>query len=163
LVLITVALVYNENMSCRIAVPSLDEHIRCADALLEAVLKAWAQNASTRHAAELTGEFRALADKAFEYQIARRVADSQRTARAILEEAGLKQNTAYSRIDALVQQAIAREQSTRESFAKECKDYSEKEGCAILDSRDWQSYLADGPVASGTFMEGVEDLQERKP
>jgi antitoxin VapB len=30
---------------------------------------------------------------------------------------------------------------------------------------DWSSYLADGPVASASFMENVEDLpqQERKP
>jgi antitoxin VapB len=30
---------------------------------------------------------------------------------------------------------------------------------------DWSSYLANGPVASDTFMEGIEDLpmQEREP
>jgi antitoxin VapB len=30
---------------------------------------------------------------------------------------------------------------------------------------DWSSYLAEGPVASASFMEGVEDLppQEREP
>ncbi len=30
---------------------------------------------------------------------------------------------------------------------------------------DWSSYIAEGPVASATFMEGVEDLpvQEREP
>lgn len=30
---------------------------------------------------------------------------------------------------------------------------------------DWSSYLADGPVASESFMDGVEDLpiQEREP
>jgi antitoxin VapB len=50
---------------------------------------------------------------------------------------------------------------TREVFIR-------KEGSDVILSpkpADWSSYLADGPVASGTFMEGVEDLpvQEREP
>jgi antitoxin VapB len=40
-------------------------------------------------------------------------------------------------------------------------------GTVILSPRpfDWTSYLAEGPVASATFMEDVEDLpvQEREP
>jgi antitoxin VapB len=43
-----------------------------------------------------------------------------------------------------------------------------KEGSDVVLSprpTDWSSYLAEGPAASATFMEGVEDLpvQERKP
>jgi antitoxin VapB len=43
-----------------------------------------------------------------------------------------------------------------------------KEGSDIVLSprpADWSAYLADGPVASANFMDGVEDLpvQERKP
>ena len=43
-----------------------------------------------------------------------------------------------------------------------------KEGSDIVLSprpSDWSSYFADAPVASQTFMEGVEDLpvQEREP
>ncbi len=43
-----------------------------------------------------------------------------------------------------------------------------KEGSdVVLSPRpfDWSSYIAEGPVASATFMEGVEDLpvQEREP
>jgi len=43
-----------------------------------------------------------------------------------------------------------------------------KEGSdVVLSPRpfDWSSYLAEGPVASATFMKGVEDLpvQEREP
>jgi antitoxin VapB len=43
-----------------------------------------------------------------------------------------------------------------------------KEGSAVVLSPrpfDWTAYLADGPVASASFMEGVEDLpvQEREP
>jgi antitoxin VapB len=43
-----------------------------------------------------------------------------------------------------------------------------KEGVdVILSPRpvDWSSYLAEGPVASSSFMEGIEDLpvQEREP
>ena len=43
-----------------------------------------------------------------------------------------------------------------------------KEGSEVVLSprpSDWLSYLADAPVASGSFMEGIEDLpvQERKP
>jgi antitoxin VapB len=46
--------------------------------------------------------------------------------------------------------------------------YIRKEGSdTVLSPRptDWSSYLADAPVASQGFMEGVEDLpvQERKP
>jgi antitoxin VapB len=40
-------------------------------------------------------------------------------------------------------------------------------GDVVLSPRpsDWSSYLADAPIASSSFMEGVEDLppQERKP
>jgi antitoxin VapB len=43
-----------------------------------------------------------------------------------------------------------------------------KEGSAVILSPrpfDWSSYLTNAPVASATFMEGVEDLavQEREP
>ncbi len=43
-----------------------------------------------------------------------------------------------------------------------------KEGSDVILSprpTDWSSYLAEGPVASENFMEGVEDLpvQEREP
>jgi antitoxin VapB len=43
-----------------------------------------------------------------------------------------------------------------------------KEGSDLVLSprpSDWSSYLAEGPVASPSFMEGVEDLppQEREP
>ena len=43
-----------------------------------------------------------------------------------------------------------------------------KEGSDVILSprpSDWSSYLAEGPFASGNFMEGVEDLpvQEREP
>jgi hypothetical protein len=142
-------------MLSHVAVPSLEEHIKCADQLLQAVLNAWALNATTGHAAEFTAEFRVVVERAFAYQAAKRIADGQRSARALIEQAGRKEGADYSQFDALVQKAIADEESARISFARECKDYSGKEGCAILDSRDWSSYLADGPVASVTFMEGV--------
>ena len=43
-----------------------------------------------------------------------------------------------------------------------------KDGESVILSprpRDWGHYLESGPVASGEFMEGIEDLpvQERKP
>ena len=43
-----------------------------------------------------------------------------------------------------------------------------KEGSDVVLSprpSDWSNYLAEGPVASASFMEGVEDLppQEREP
>jgi len=130
-------------MLSHVAVPSLEEHIKCADPLLQAVLKAWAPNATTGHAPELTAGFRALAERAFAYQTAKQVADSQRSARDLIEQVGRKEDADYRQFDALIQRAVADEESARESFAKACKDYSEKEGCAILDSRDWSSYLAD--------------------
>jgi antitoxin VapB len=51
--------------------------------------------------------------------------------------------------------------NTREVFIR-------KEGDEVILSpkpADWSSYLADGPVASEAFMEGIEDLpaQEREP
>ena len=51
---------------------------------------------------------------------------------------------------------------------KEQEVFIRKEGNdVILSPRplNWSSYLAEGPVASDTFMEGVEDLpvQEREP
>lgn len=50
--------------------------------------------------------------------------------------------------------------STEEVFIR-------KEGCDVILSprpADWSSYLAEAPVASPEFMEGIEDLpvQERK-
>ncbi len=50
--------------------------------------------------------------------------------------------------------------NTREVFIR-------REGNEIILSPrpvDWSSYLSEGPVASGTFMDGIEDLpvQERK-
>ena len=50
--------------------------------------------------------------------------------------------------------------NTREVFIR-------KEGNEVILSPrpvDWSSYLSEGPVASETFMEGIEDLpvQERK-
>jgi antitoxin VapB len=43
-----------------------------------------------------------------------------------------------------------------------------KEGTDVILSprpADWSSYLAEGPIASATFMDGIEDLpvQEREP
>ena len=51
--------------------------------------------------------------------------------------------------------------NTREVFIR-------KEGDEVILSpkpADWSSYLAEGPVASEAFMEGIEDLpaQEREP
>ena len=45
--------------------------------------------------------------------------------------------------------------------------YIRKEGGDVILSpkpTDWSAYLSNGPVASGTFMEGIEDLpvQERE-
>jgi len=50
---------------------------------------------------------------------------------------------------------------TREAFIR-------KEGSDVVLSTqpfDWSSYVAEGPVASAAFMEGIEDLpvQEREP
>ena len=46
--------------------------------------------------------------------------------------------------------------------------YIRKQGVEVVLSprpRDWSAYLANGPVASSEFMEGIDDLpvQERKP
>jgi len=51
--------------------------------------------------------------------------------------------------------------STQEVFIR-------REGSDVILSprpSDWSSYLADGPIASPDFMEGIEDLpvQEREP
>ncbi len=144
-------------MLSRVAVPPLEEHVKCADQLLQAVLKAWALNATTGHAAEFTPAFRVLADKAFAYQAAKGVAEGQRSANALIEQIGRKEGGDYSQFDALVRKALADEESARILFARECKYYSEKEGYAILDSRDWSSYLSDAPAASAAFMDNVED------
>ena len=52
--------------------------------------------------------------------------------------------------------------------SKDKEVFIRKEGSDVILSPkppDWSSYLADGPVASEAFMEGIEDLpvQERKP
>jgi hypothetical protein len=51
------------------AVSTIEEHIKVADKLAQAVLNAWGLNAITGHAAVFTADFKALANKASAYKI----------------------------------------------------------------------------------------------
>ena len=117
------------------AVSTIEEHIRLADELAQAVLNAWGLNAITGRTADLPADFKALANKASAYKTAEHVADGARKAKALAGKMSSQQNADYSQLDLLIEQAVADENSARESFARACKEYSEKNGCAFVGTR----------------------------
>jgi hypothetical protein len=118
------------------AVSTIEEHIKVADELAQAVLNAWGLNAITGHAADFTADFKALANKASAYKTAEHVADGARKAKALAGKMSFQQNTDYSQLDLLIEQAVADENSARESFARACKEYSEKNASAFVGARN---------------------------
>ena len=117
------------------AVSTIEEHIKLADGLAQAVLNAWGLNAITGHTADFTADFKALANKASAYKTAEHVADGARKAKALAGKMSSQQNADYSQLDLLIEQAVADENSARESFARACNEYSEKNGCAFVGTR----------------------------
>ena len=113
---------------------TIEEHIKLADELAQAVLYAWGLNSITGHTADLPADFKALANKASAYKTAEHVADGARKAKAT-EKMSPQQNADYSQLDLLIEQAVADENSAREAFARACKEYSEKSGCAFVGTR----------------------------
>jgi hypothetical protein len=118
-----------------IKTPTLEEHIELADELAKAVLNAWGLHAITGHTARLTADFKALANKASAYKSAEHVANGARNAKALAGKMSSQQNADYSQLDLLIEQAVADENSARESFARACKEYSETNGCASVGPR----------------------------
>ena len=116
------------------AVSTIEEYVKVADELAQAVLNAWGLNAITGHAADLPADFKALANEASAYKTAEHVADGARKAKAPAGKMSSQQN-ADSQLDLLIEQAVADENSARESFARACKEYSEKNGCAFVGTR----------------------------
>jgi len=117
------------------AVSTIEDHIKLADELAQAVLNALGLNAITGHTADLTADFKALANKASAYKTAEQVADGARKAKAPAGKMSSQQNADYSQLNLLIEQAVADENSARESFARACKEYSEKHGCAFVGTR----------------------------
>ena len=117
------------------AVSTIEEHIRLADELAQAVLNAWGLNAITGRTADLPADFKALANKASAYKAAEHVADGAREAKALAGKMSSQQNADYSQLNLLIEQAVADENSARESFARACKEYSGKNGCAFVGTR----------------------------
>ncbi len=109
--------------------------MKLADELAQAVLNAWGLNAITGHLADLTAEFKALANKAAAYKTAEHLADGARKAKALAGKMGSQQNADYSQLNLLIEQAVADENSARESFSRACKEYSERNGCAFVRTR----------------------------
>jgi hypothetical protein len=116
------------------AVSTIEEHIKRADELARAVLYAWGLNSITGHTDDFTADLKALANKASAYKTAEHVADGARKAKAPGKTSS-QQNADYSQLDLLIEQAVADENSARESFARACKEYSEKSGCAFVGTR----------------------------
>jgi hypothetical protein len=117
------------------AVLTIEEHIKLADELAQAVLNAWGLNAITGHTADVTADFKSLANKASAYKTAEHVADGARKAKALAGKMSSQQNADYRQLDLLIEQAVADQNSARESFARACKEYSEKNGCAFVRTR----------------------------
>jgi hypothetical protein len=63
-------------------VSTIEEHIKRADELAQAVLYAWGLNSITGHTADSAADFKALANKASAYKTAEHVADAARKAKA---------------------------------------------------------------------------------
>lgn len=117
------------------SVPTIEEHIKVADELAQAVLNAWGLNTITGHAADFTADFKALANIASAYKVAKQAADGARKAKALAEKMSSQQNPDYSQLDLLIEQAVADENSARESFARASREYSEKNGRAFAETR----------------------------
>ena len=114
------------------AVPTIEEHIKLADELAQIVLNAWGFNAIVGNTADFTAEFKVLANKASAYKTAEHVADGARKAKALAGKMRSQQNVDYSQLDRLNEQAVADENSARESFARACKQFSEENGSAFV-------------------------------
>jgi len=94
-----------------------------ADELAQEVVNTYAGLGGAGHAANLTPDFKALVDRAFEYQIAKRDADSQRaTLRLVLNRADDREFV----LDSLPGQAASREHDAREKFVDWYKEFWEK-------------------------------------
>jgi hypothetical protein len=117
------------------AVPTIEEHIKLADELAQTVLNAWGFNAITGNTADFTAEFKVLANKASAYKTAEHVADGARKAKALAGKMRSQQNVDYSQLDRLNEQAVADESSARESFARACKQFSEENDSAFVETQ----------------------------
>jgi hypothetical protein len=118
------------------AVPTIEEHIKLADELAQAVLNAWGFNAIMGNTADFTAEFKVLAaNKASAYKTAEHVADDARKAKALAGKMRSQQNVDYSQLDRLIEHAVADENSARESFARACKQFSEENDSAFVETQ----------------------------
>jgi hypothetical protein len=93
-------------------VPPLEEYLEQADKLAQAIVTAWAVNTKAGNSAFFTIQFKALFDKAYQYQHARRLAQNGREHNALSE------------------QEEAEEKATRQAFAEAYKAYYEKHAAA---------------------------------
>jgi HD-like signal output (HDOD) protein len=117
------------------AVPTIEEHIKLADELAQAVLNAWGFNAIMGNTADFTAEFKVLANKASAYKTAEHVADGARKAKALAGKMHSQQNVDFSQLDRLNEQALADENAARESFARACKQFSEENDSALVETQ----------------------------
>ena len=115
-------------------VPTIEELIDGADELAQAVLNAWGLNAITGHTADFTADFKALANIASAYRIAKQAADSALNAKSFAEKMSSQQSVDYIQLDLLIEQAVAKVNSARESLARASKEYLEKNVCALVET-----------------------------
>jgi hypothetical protein len=116
------------------SVPTIEELVDGADELAEAVLNAWGLNAITGHTADFTADFKALANIASAYRVAKQAADSALKAKAFAEKMSSQQCVDYIQLDLLIEQAVADVNSVRESLARASKEYLEKNVCAFVET-----------------------------
>jgi hypothetical protein len=103
--------------------------------LAEAILNAWGLNAITGRTADFTAEFKALANIASAYRIAKQAADSALKAKSFAEKMSSQQTVDYIQLDLLIEQAVAEVNSSRGSLARASKEYLGKNGCAFVETR----------------------------
>ena len=116
------------------SVPTIEELVDGADELAEAVLNAWGLNAITGHTADFTADFKALANIASAYRVAKQAADSGLKAKAIAAKISSQGSVDYIQLDLLIEQAVADVNSVRESLARASKEYLEKNVCAFVET-----------------------------
>ncbi len=88
--------------------PSLEKYLEHADDLVIDVVNAWALHVSAGNAVHLTADFKVVFEKANRYRTAKQTADNRRE------------------FNHLSEHEAAEEKTTRESFAKACKNFMEK-------------------------------------
>jgi predicted lipid-binding transport protein (Tim44 family) len=105
---------------------TLAYYVEHADEVMQKVINAWGENALAGNARSFTPEFKELFEQAFRYRDAKHTADNYRNVMAIVRK-DIKDTTA---VDKMLQEAVAREDEARITFARAYEHFSEMQETA---------------------------------